>query len=319
MEDSIKAGLNGPADGPASSAAEVLDYLPGPVADWARHRRMPPNSATAIALVLGICAAAWFSGGTGADDAKAAIALGGSYVAGWPQPADPGPAGAGRLALIAAVASIWGSRIALLALLAWGIAATGYALTSRPAAYRVLAVVSRCRDDGQIARWLGLLVRGNLPALPPALAGLAATATLALLGLQNLPGVLVLTPVVAMLLAAPGSAAPPTGPADWRMPALLQAGQFLYLAALGFRCGVPAPLTFTLCAVIALHYALLASPGRPGPGGPPAAGQALGWEGRMLVAGLGALAGLTTFAYAVLTAYLGVLIWSEVMRREASR
>jgi hypothetical protein len=173
--------------------------------------------------------------------------------------------------------------------------------------------VTKCRDDGEIARWLGRMVRGNLAALPPALAGLAATATLALLGLQNLPGVLALTPVVAMLLAAPGSAAPHTGPLDWLVPALLQAGQFLYLAAVGFCCGVPAPVTFTLCAVIALRYAMLTSPGRPGQSGPLELGSGLGWEGRMLVAGLGVLAGLTAFAYAALTAYVGVLICSKVM------
>jgi hypothetical protein len=223
------------------------------------------------------------------------------------------PAGASRLALIAVVASIWGTRMALVALLAWGIAATGYAVTSRPAADRAGGMVTRCRDDGEIARWLGRMVRGNLAALPPALAGLAATATLALLGLQNLPGVLALTPVVAMLLAAPGSAAPHTGPLDWLVPALLQAGQFLYLAAVGFCCGVPAPVTFTLCAVIALRYAMLTSPGRPGQSGPLELGSGLGWEGRMLVAGLGVLAGLTAFAYAALTAYLGVLICSKVM------
>lgn len=483
-EDSIKAGPNRPADGPASSAAagpglrtvvsvaaaepasvdagrparadapvpasvdaagpatfdaapalaQTLAYLPGRLAAWAMRRNMAPNSAIGIAFVLGICAAVWFSGGTGPDDAKAAMALCGSYVAGWaaqllirslagipggaaaraadgsataaataaaaaPWPADGraasagqlatltgsvceyavyaglalgaagarwsgawelataamillsvrqtiwacagpaasaarsrqilggsgsrilAPAGAGRLALIAAVTPVWGARTALIALLAWGIVAAGYAMTSRLAAEEADAIVARCRDDGEIARWLGRLVRGNLAALPPALAGLAATATLALLGLQNLPGLLVLTPVVAMLLAAPGSAAPHSGPLDWLVPALLQAGQFLYLAALGFGCGVPAPVTFALCAVIALRYTMLASPGRPVQADRPEPGAGLGWEGRMLVAGLGALAGLTTFAYAALTAYLGVLICSKIMtsRRGVSR
>jgi hypothetical protein len=72
-------------------------------------------------------------------------------------------------------------------------------------------------------------------------------------------------------------------------------------------------VTFTLCAVIALRYAMLTSPGRPGQSGPLELGSGLGWEGRMLVAGLGVLAGLTTFAYAALTAYVGVLICSKVM------
>ena len=300
MEDSIKAGLNGPADGPASSApavpglsavvsvtaaepasvdaagpaaadaapalAETLEYLPGRLAAWAMRRNMAPDSAISIAFVLGICAAVWFSGGTGPDDARAAIALCGSYVAGWaaqllirplagipdgaavraadgsapsaaaaaaPWPADGraasagqlatltgsvceyavyaglalgaagarwsgawelaaaamillsvrqtiwacggpaasaarsrqilsgsadrilAPAGAGRLALIAVLTPVWGARTALIALLAWGIVATGYAMTSRLAAEEADAIVARCLDDGEIARWLG--------------------------------------------------------------------------------------------------------------------------------------------------------------------
>jgi hypothetical protein len=420
--------------------AETLEHLPGRLADWAMRRSMPPNSATGISFVLGVCAAVWYSGGTRPDNGTAALALCGSYAASWAaqllirpmagagpagysgagaavccdqgaamsggawlgvpgghgepvgvaRPADAAsagrlallagavceytiyaglavgahaarwnrvwelataavillsvrqtiqacaapagpsrqifggagwrslaPAGAGRLALIVVVASIWGAQLALVAVLGWGIAATGYAMTGHQAAGQARGGVTRYRDDGEIARWLGRLVRGNLAALPPALAGLAATATLVMLGLQNLPGVLVLTPVVAMLLAAPGSADPHTGPLDWLVPSLLQAGQLLYLAALGFSCGVPAPVTFALCAVIALRYAMLADAGpqglrdRPDPGG--GLGGGLGWEGRMLVAGLGALAGLTTFAYAALTAYLGVLICIKIM------
>jgi len=228
------------------------------------------------------------------------------------------PAGAGRLALIAVVTLIWGPRIALEALLGWGIAAICHALFCRPEAGRTRGIVTRFRDDGAIALWLGRLVRGNLAALPPALVALAATATLARLGLANLPGVLVLTPVVAMLVAAPGSSYPHAGPLDWLVPAMLQAGQFIYVAALGFSRGVPAPVTFTLCAVIALHYLMLAGPRRAG-GRRPRLFGGLGWEGRMLVVGVGAMIGLTTFAYAALAAYLWVLICSRVITEGAAR
>jgi len=161
-------------------------------------------------------------------------------------------------------------------------------------------VILACRDDGPVARWLGRLVRGNLMPLPPAVAGVAAASVLALLGLRDLPAVIMLTPLVVMvLLAAPGSSHPHDGRQDWLVPAVLQAGQYIYIAALGFASGVPAPVTFALCLAVAAWYADLASCG---------VGSGLGWEGRMLVVGLGAVVGLETFAYLGLTAYLGVLI-----------
>jgi Family of unknown function (DUF5941) len=444
-----------PAAGRMLANTAVLEYLPRRFVGWAAERALAPISVTAISFVLGICAAAWFSGGTGPDNVRAVTALGGSYLAAWaaqllistmtdggssdpahgdPAHSDPGesragetaldvirttspiisgspaaslapagsgapaawgasvaasahqlarligalseyavyaglaigaeaahwtgawelatavlvvwsvrqtmrachgrapdgvwyrqavtggwpvpgPPGADRLVLIAVVAPFWGARITLLALLSWAVAITCYpALAGRPAAGRSPESVARYRDDGRIARWLGRLVRGNLTALPPAIAGLAATGMVVLLGMQNLPGPLVLTPVVAMLLAAPGSSHLHIGRLDWLVPAILQAGQFLYVAALGFTCGVPAPLTFALCAMIALRYVALSDQA----GWPPQAdrlepGGDLGWEGRMLVVGLGALAGATMFAYAALTAYLGVLICSKIM------
>ena len=111
-----------------------------------------------------------------------------------------------------------------------------------------------CRDDGPLARQIGRVVQGQLPPLLPAVAGVTVTAVLAALGLRNLPGVLLLTPAVAMLLAALGADHPHDGRGDWLVPALLQAGQYVYLAALAFALGVPAPATFALIAVIALHH-----------------------------------------------------------------
>ena len=111
-----------------------------------------------------------------------------------------------------------------------------------------------CRDDGPLARQIGRVVQGQLPPLLPAVAGVTVTAVLAALGLRNLPGILLLTPAVAMLLAALGADHPHDGRADWLVPALLQAGQYVYLAALAFALRVPAPATFALIAVIALHH-----------------------------------------------------------------
>jgi Family of unknown function (DUF5941) len=214
----------------------------------------------------------------------------------------------GRILLIAVVAPVVGSRGAFLGLLGWAVIAIGYAIItsrSRPGGARAARAIVACRDDGLIATEIGRSVRGQLVPLPPALTGVAAVAVLAVLGLRNLPGFLLLAPVVAMLLAAVGSSHPHAGRLDWVVPVLLQAGQFGYIAAIGVATGVPAPLIFAACALTALHYAHLA--------GHAANDSAVGWEGRMIAAGLGAALGMATFAYLLLAAYLGVLICREFM------
>jgi hypothetical protein len=203
---------------------------------------------------------------------------------------------------------------------------TGQPRESAPAAPRkvadpvTLATLVACRDDGTTAVWLGRLVRGQFVPLPPAIAGLAATAFLAWLGMRNLPGILLLTPVVVMLLAAPGSSHPHDKRLDWLTPAVLLAGQLVYIAAIGFAFSVPAPVTFGLCGLIALRQVELAWRGRYGPGlrsreGPDPSRPAdtrLGWEGRMLIVGVGAMVGIALVAYVALAAYLVVLIFAKV-------
>jgi hypothetical protein len=183
------------------------------------------------------------------------------------------------------------------------------------------------RDDGVLARNLGVLVRGNFLPLPPAILGLAATAMLAYLGLRSLPGILVLSPCLVMLLAAPGSSNRHAGRLDWLVPAVLLGWQCLYLTVVGQAQGVPTPVTFALCAVLLIRYADLACPGRPVLMARPRRhnwtmelieadrerGTALGWEGRMLLMGAAAAAGIGTLAYLALTAYLGVLICAKVL------
>src|SRR6266536_2332439 len=213
----------------------------------------------------------------------------------------------GRILLVAVTAPVLGARGAFFALLGGAVVALGYAIVSsrsRPDAARIERIVA-CRDDGLIATEIGLPVRGQLVPLPPALTGFAAVSVLAVLGLRQLPGFLLLAPVVAMLLAAVGSSHPHDGRLDWIVPVLLQAAQFGYVAAIGAASGVPGPLIFAVCAMIALHYADLAGHARRG--------TALGWEGRMIAAGAGAALGMATFAYLLLAAYLGVLICREIM------
>jgi hypothetical protein len=240
------------------------------------------------------------------------------------------PAG-GRILLVGVVAPLWGARAALLVLLEWSIISIGYGLAGRAAVAAVEAAgdhspgrmpsILRLRDDGALARALGTLVRGSLLPLPPAVLGLMAISALALLGLHDLPGVLMIAPAVVMLLAAPGSAHPHTGRFDWLVPSLLLGAQVLYLTAIGLAARVPGPVIFVLVAALLLRYADLAFPGRPVMLAKPRQprrrrrepGTALGWEGRLLLAGLAAAVGIGTFAYLALTAYLGVLICARVV------
>ncbi len=170
--------------------------------------------------------------------------------------------------------------------------------------------VAACRDDGPIARFTGALVHGQLVPLPPAIAGLSATVLLAALGLGSLAGLVLLTPVAAMLLAAPGSAHPHDRPLDWLAPVIIQAGQYIYLAALGFASAIPAPVTFGLIGLVALRQLDVAYQARS-PLGPGGARGSLGWEGRMLVAGFSVMVGLGMVGYLALIVHVGWLLCAD--------
>jgi hypothetical protein len=198
------------------------------------------------------------------------------------------------------------------------------------------------RGDGPLAVWIGGFVDGRLPPLPPLLVGLLVTGMLAALGLQNLPGILVLTPVEAMLLAALGSRHPHDGRRDWLAPPLLQAGEYVFLAALGFAGRVSPPVTLALLAAVMLRHLEMAYRARnelvPGPRGAHvrqkgrlsnadwrgahvrrpgrpyhADWRGFGWEGRMIVAGIAVVAGILPMIYPLLALYLwGLLAWGWV-------
>jgi Family of unknown function (DUF5941) len=170
------------------------------------------------------------------------------------------------------------------------------------------------RDDGPLATRIGRVVQGQLPPLLPAVAGVTVTSMLAALGLHSLPGVLLLTPALAMLLAAFGADNPHDGRFDWLVPPLLQGGQYVYLAAVGFAAGVPAPAIFALIAVIALHHQdLLLRQRRGAAPEPRVAAAGLGWEGRMLVAGFGGMLGVETVVFIALAVYLCALFgWDSL-------
>jgi hypothetical protein len=246
------------------------------------------------------------------------------------------PAGE-RYAVILLVSIFFGPRLTFAILLGWGVLAAGYLLAGQIARSAGSAGAARprgneledgalgdsafensalennglaaYRGDGVLSRWVGGLVEGRLPPLPPVLAGLLVTGVLAALGLGNLPGILVLTPIEAMMLAALGARHPHDGRLDWLVPALLLAGEGVFLAALGLARHVTPWVVFALLAAVLMRHVDLACRARAGRG-IPADVRGLGWEGRMLLAGVAALAGITPFAYAALSGYLWVLfIW----------
>ena len=222
-----------------------------------------------------------------------------------------------RYAVIVLTSVFFGPRLTFGVLLGWGGLATGYLLAGQiarsaraPDAERPDdGVLPAYRDDGALSSWIGALVDGRLPPLPPVLVGLLVTGVLAALGLGNLPGILVLTPVEAMMLAALGARHPHDGRLDWLVPALLLTGEGVFLAALGLARDVTPWLVFTLLAAVLVRHVDLACRARAGRG-IPADIYGLGWEGRMLLAGVAAVAGIVPFAYAALSGYLWLLfIW----------
>jgi hypothetical protein len=234
-----------------------------------------------------------------------------------------------RYAVIVLTSVFFGPRLTFVVLLGWGGLAAGYLLAGQmarslraPAAARPEdGLLAAYRGDGALSGWIGALVDGRLPPLPPLLVGLLVTGVLTALGLGNLPGILVLTPVEAMMLAALGSRHPHDGPLDWLVPALLLAGEGVFLAALGLARHVIPWVVFTLLAAVVVRHVDLACRARAGRG-IPADVLGLGWEGRMLLGGVAAVAGIAPLAYAALSGYLWVLfIWDflSVWLRPANR
>ena len=234
------------------------------------------------------------------------------------------PAGE-RYAVIVLTSVLFGPRLTFLILLGWGVLGAGYLLAGQIARSARAAGAARSggpdddedednglaayRGDGVLAHWAGALVDGRLPPLPPVLVGLLVTGMLAALGLGNLPGILVLTPIEAMMLAALGSRHPHDGRLDWLAPALLLAGEGVFLGALGLARQVTLWVVFALLAAVVVRHVDLACRARAGRG-IEADALGLGWEGRMLLAGVAAAAGFVPFAYAVLAGYLWLLfIW----------
>jgi phosphatidylglycerophosphate synthase len=240
-----------------------------------------------------------------------------------------------RWALIAVLAMVADGRVALAAVVLCGVLAAAYTLALRSLRSLSMRVgvldtvdTSRHRDDGPLVR--GLISRAALPA-PLAFAVVATVAALALVVALLAGWVDPGTPWGAwsvagmrMDLVGPGAAAAPLvvvallvlaaglparsrhgGPLDWLVPAGLRAAEYLVVVAVGLVGDVPSPLVFLLLFTLALrHYDLTArmEKGAPVSG----AGRALlGWDGRVLLLTVAALAGCAALGEAVLAVFTG--------------
>src|ERR1700761_808679 len=214
-----------------------------------------------------------------------------------------GPPGDVRLPAACLAALLFGARAAFLVVLVLGVAALGVTIIDGTHQGSDRGELRGYRGDGTIAVWIGKWVEGKVPPLAPLFVGLLVTGVLTAVGLGNLSGILLLTPVEAMLLAAFASWHPHDGRSDWLVPPLLQAGEYVFLAEIGYAGRVWPAMTFAVVAAVGLRHLDLAYRVR----GSLANGidrRALGWEGRMIIAGIAAAVGIAPLAYPALAFYL---------------
>lgn len=170
------------------------------------------------------------------------------------------------------------------------------------------------RDDGGLAKAMGAVVAGQLPPLPPAVAGAFVTGVLLAVGVAGSSALAMFTPVVALLLIGPGSSHPHDGRLDWLVPPILRLVEYVFVVSVGLAWSVPEPLVFALLGAVLFHHYDLVQRMRQRvypPSWLAAAG--LGWEGRTLLVGLVALAGAVTFWFVLLAVYLWALfLWESV-------
>ncbi|WP_067494767.1 DUF5941 domain-containing protein [Actinoplanes sp. TFC3] len=236
-----------------------------------------------------------------------------------------------RWALIAVLAAVANGRIALAAVVVWGLLAFAYTLglrSLRSISMRVgvLTTVdtSQHRDDGRLVR--GVVSAAGLRQ-PLIWAVLAAVAPLALIGAvaagwvhRGTPwragdlewvraggaGIWLVVAALIVLLAGAAARSDHGGPLDWLVPAGLRAAEYLVAVAVAMICDVPPPVVFALLFVLALHHYDLTARMEKGAPGKPAKRALLGWDGRVVLLVFFALAGIATGGELLLAIGIGV-------------
>ncbi|MBO3745102.1 hypothetical protein J5X84_03410 [Streptosporangiaceae bacterium NEAU-GS5] len=170
------------------------------------------------------------------------------------------------------------------------------------------------RDDGPLSRGMGAMVAGQLPPLPPAIAGAFVTGVLLVVGIGAADGLAVFAPVVTLLLAGPGSSHRHDGRLDWLVPPILRLIEYGFVACVGFAHGVSVGVLFALLGAIAFHHYDTVYRVRQRVYPPPWLARAgLGWDGRMLVVAFGGLIHAVEPVYALLAIYLwGLFGWESL-------
>jgi hypothetical protein len=239
-----------------------------------------------------------------------------------------------RWALLAVLAALFDGRVALIAVLGWGLLAIAYTLALRSLRARamrvpVLATVDRAlhRDDGPLTRH-GLARAGaGAPLAFAVVAALAAGALCVAAGRSAVDGWAVdrwVVGAVAVVVLAAGlpARAPHAGALDWLVPAALRAAEYLFVTAVALVHQVPAPVAFLLLFALALHHYDLTARMEKGAPARGSGGGGLGWDGRVLVLAVAAVAGAATAGTAVLAGHVllmfgigAVAAWSATRAR----
>ena len=163
------------------------------------------------------------------------------------------------------------------------------------------------RDDGPLARALGRAAPRRLPPVPTVLA--AAVALTAGLGVDGgaTTAASLLGVGAFVLLGALSARGGIGGRLHWVVPPLLHTGEYATLVVLAWRAGMP-PAAFALLAVVASHhYDLLYLQDTAWA---PRTVDLLsgGWDGRMLILTVAAVAGALTGTSVLLAVWLMALL-----------
>jgi phosphatidylglycerophosphate synthase len=228
-----------------------------------------------------------------------------------------------RWALIAVLAALTNGRVALAAVVGWGLLAAAYTLALRSLRSLSMRVgvlntvdTARHRDDGPLVRAVIGRAGAPQPLLFAAVAALSALGLVAALLTDRLDGhagvALLVVAVVALVAGAPARA-PHAGPLDWLVPAALRAVEYLLVVAAGLAGRVPPAVVFLLLFALALHHYDLTArmeKGAPAAGGAPT----LGWDGRILLLAVATAAGVATPGAALLAGVVGGGFLAGVIR-----
>jgi hypothetical protein len=240
-----------------------------------------------------------------------------------------------RWALIAVLAAVSNGRVALTAVVGWGLLAAAYTLglrSLRSISMRVGVLdtvdTSRHRDDGLLVRAVLSAAKVKAPLAVTAVAVVAALGLVAGVLAGWVPigtstgawksGDLTIEQVragdgavwliaAALLVLGAGLAARArhSGPLDWLVPAGLRAAEYLMVVAVGLVCSVPPPVVYLLLFMLALdHYDLTARMEKGAPDAT-AAKVWLGWDGRVVILVLSALGGVATVGELLLAVIVG--------------